>query len=192
MRRLQTAPGSKPPWPPTFAKKNNSPNSRSGSSRPTTAVDTINHLGHCPLPNYEAVDRHPRGPEGDSLPGLSPPRRSAPGQRAVPRRRPDRRPARQAHAADRPRLRHEAGRIEVDDGETDYEALGQAKAIEFLEHIPDLRQCAGDRRAGRLRRRPGRARARRNHLLLSGPRSDHGLSPRARPVRAGQCRSSRG
>ena len=104
-------------------------------------IDTINHLGHCPLPIYEAVIgviedlkeilfpgfRRREGLHlgnvlyhvGDLIDGLH-----------------DKLTVQISRA-----LRHEAGRIEVDVCETDFDALGQAKAIEFLEHIPDLRQA---------------------------------------------------
>jgi serine O-acetyltransferase len=104
-------------------------------------IDTINHLGHCPLPNYEVVIgviedlkeilfpgfRRREGLHlgnvlyhvGDLIDGLH-----------------DKLTVQISRA-----LRHEAGRIELDDGETDYDALGQAKAIEFLEHVPDVRQA---------------------------------------------------
>ena len=72
----------------------------------------------------------------------------------------------------------------------DFEALGQAKAIQFLEALPELRQHAGARRAGGLRRRPGRHRPRRSDLLLSGPGGDHGLSAGPRAARAGRAAHS--
>ena len=37
-------------------------------------------------------------------------------------------------------LRHDAGASEMCTDEQDFEALGQAKAIQFLEHIPELRK----------------------------------------------------
>jgi serine O-acetyltransferase len=103
-------------------------------------IDTINHLGHCPLPNYDVVIgviedlkeilfpgfRRREGLHlgnvlyhvGDLIDGLH-----------------DKLTVQISRA-----LRHEAGRIAVDDGDVDYDALGQAKAIEFLERVPDLRQ----------------------------------------------------
>ena len=102
---------------------------------------SINHLGHCPLPNYDAVVgiledlkeilfpgfRRREGLHmgnvlyhvGDLIDGLH-----------------DKLTTQIARA-----LRHDAGRVSIDDGETDFEALGQAKAIEFLEHIPELRHA---------------------------------------------------
>jgi serine O-acetyltransferase len=104
-----------------------------------TELDSINHLGPCPLPNYEAVIgiiedlteilfpgfRRREGLHmgnvlyhvGDLIDGLH-----------------DKLTTQIARA-----LRHEAGRVALDDGETDFEALGQAKAIEFLEHVPGIR-----------------------------------------------------
>ena len=104
-------------------------------------VGKINHLGHCPLPNYDAVVgiiedlkeilfpgfRRREGLHmgnvlyhvGDLIDGLH-----------------DKLTTQIARA-----LRHDAGRVSIDDGETDFEALGQAKAIEFLEHIPELRHA---------------------------------------------------
>ena len=64
-------------------------------------MSTINHLGHCPLPNYETVISVIRGPAGDPLSRLWPPRRPAHGQRHLSRGRPDRRHARSIDAANR-------------------------------------------------------------------------------------------
>jgi len=103
-------------------------------------VGSINHLGHCPLPNYDVVVqiledlkeilfpgfRRREGLHfgnvlyhvGDLIDGLH-----------------DKLTTQIARAQ-----RHEAGRVCLDEGDTDFEALGQAKAIEFLERIPELRQ----------------------------------------------------
>jgi serine O-acetyltransferase len=103
-------------------------------------VGTINHLGHCPLPNYDAVVeviedlkeviypgyRRREGLHhgnvlyhvGDLIDGLH-----------------DKLTTQIGRA-----LRHDAGQTVDCDGEIDFEALGQAKAIEFLEQIPDLRK----------------------------------------------------
>jgi serine O-acetyltransferase len=100
---------------------------------------SVTHLGHCPLPNYEAVIviledlkeilfpgfRRREGLHmgnvlyhvGDLIDGLH-----------------DKLTTQIARA-----LRHEAGRIHIDDCDVDYEALGQAKAIEFLERVPHVR-----------------------------------------------------
>ena len=118
-------------------------------------VGSINHLGHCPLPQYEAVVeilddlkevlypgyRRRVGLHignvtyhtGDLIDGLH-----------------DKLTVQIGRA-----LQHEARVRRGEDcapGRDDHEAKGQAIAIEFLERIPDLAPCAGHRRAGRLRR----------------------------------------
>jgi serine O-acetyltransferase len=108
--------------------------------RTYTDVGTINHLGHCPLPNYEAVIeiiedlkeilypgyRRREGLHlgnvtyhvGDLIDGLH-----------------DKLTTQIGRA-----LRHEAAALEECTEDTDYEALGQAKAIVFLEQLPELRK----------------------------------------------------
>lgn len=103
-------------------------------------VPSIHHLGHCPLPNFDAVVetledlkeiiypgyRRREGLHlgnvtyhvGDLIDGLH-----------------DKLTTQIGRA-----LRHEARRTGEGDPETDFEALGQAKAIEFLEQIPELRR----------------------------------------------------
>lgn len=109
-------------------------------------VGTINHLGHCPLPNYDVVVgiiedlkeiiypgyRRREGLHlgnvtyhvGDLVDGLH-----------------DKLTVQIGRA-----LRHEARRLDECseqfglEAEQDFEALGQAKAIIFLEQIPDLRK----------------------------------------------------
>ena len=111
-------------------------------------VPSINHLGHCPLPNYEVVVgiiedlkeiiypgyRRREGLHlgnvmyhvGDLVDGLH-----------------DKLTAQIGRA-----LRHEATANGLVDAETDFEALGQAKAVRFLQRIPDLiRILALDARA---------------------------------------------
>jgi serine O-acetyltransferase len=105
-----------------------------------TEVGTINHLGHCPLPNYdviiEAIEalkeilypgyRRREGLHlgnvtyhvGDLIDGLH-----------------DKLTTQIGRA-----LRHEASSRTVADADIDYEALGQAKAIQFLEQLPDVRR----------------------------------------------------
>jgi serine O-acetyltransferase len=100
----------------------------------------ISHLGHCPLPNYEVVNaaiedlkeiiypgyRRREGLHignvtyhvGDLIDGLH-----------------DRLTTQIARA-----LRHDAGLSQDCGGDQDFEALGQAKAILFLEELPDLRR----------------------------------------------------
>ena len=108
--------------------------------RTYSEVSTINHLGHCPLPSLRRDRLGLRGSQGDSLSGLSPPRRAAHGQCHLSRRRADRRAARQADAQIGRALRHDAGASEMCNDEHDFEALGQAKAIQFLEQLPELRK----------------------------------------------------
>jgi serine O-acetyltransferase len=105
------------------------------------SVGSINHLGHCPLPNYEAVAeiledlkeiiypgyRRREGLHlgnvtyhvGDLIDGLH-----------------DKLTTQIGRA-----LRHDARASGADiDIDCDFEAMGQVKAIEFLERIPHLRQ----------------------------------------------------
>lgn len=104
-------------------------------------VGTINHLGHCPLPNYETVVeviedlkeilypgyRRREGLHmgnvtyhvGDLIDGLH-----------------DKLTTQIGRA-----LRHEARRLQQPEMDTDFEALGQAKAILFLEQLPELRRA---------------------------------------------------
>jgi serine O-acetyltransferase len=109
-----------------------------------TEVGTINHLGHCPLPNYEAVIeiiedlkeilypgyRRREGLHlgnvtyhvGDLVDGLH-----------------DKLTTQIARA-----LRHEAGADRggpICEDEADFEAVGQLKTLEFLDQIPDLRRA---------------------------------------------------
>lgn len=108
--------------------------------RTYSEVNKINHLGHCPLPNYEMVIaaiedlkeiiypgyRRREGLHlgnvtyhvGDLIDGLH-----------------DRMTTQIARA-----LRHDAGFANDCGRDNDFEALGQAKAILFLEEIPDLRR----------------------------------------------------
>ena len=46
-------------------------------------VGSINHLGHCPLPNYDEIIAAMRGSQGNPLSRLSPPRGAAPRQRRL-------------------------------------------------------------------------------------------------------------
>ncbi len=48
-----------------------------------TEIGSINHLGHCPLPNYEVIISSCEDLKEDPLPRLPPPRRTAPGQCAA-------------------------------------------------------------------------------------------------------------
>jgi len=140
LRAVPNGAGSKPTVATDLRRKEQLPELTKRIVETYGRIDTINHLGHCPLPNYEVVVgviedlkeilfpgfRRREGLHlgnvlyhvGDLIDGLH-----------------DKLTVQISRA-----LRHEAGRIQVDDGETDFDALGQAKAIEFLEHIPDLRQ----------------------------------------------------
>ena len=98
-----------------------------------TECSRTSHLGHKPLPSREAVVEILVRSAGHPLPRLLAPAEPAHRQRRVPRRRPDRRPARQADAADRPRpaprtrLRCAEARAAID-----FEALAQQKTVELL------------------------------------------------------------
>jgi serine O-acetyltransferase len=105
-----------------------------------TELKSISHLGHCPLPNYKVVVsaiedlkeiiypgyRRREGLHignvtyhvGDLIDGLH-----------------DKLTTQIARA-----LRHEAGSTGDCSGDDDYEALGQAKAILYLEQLPELRR----------------------------------------------------
>jgi serine O-acetyltransferase len=105
-----------------------------------TEVSAISHLGHCPLPNYEVIGaaiedlkeiiypgyRRREGLHignvtyhvGDLIDGLH-----------------DKLTTQIARA-----LRHEAGFSHDCGADHDFDALGQAKAILFLEELPDLRR----------------------------------------------------
>ena len=160
-------------------------------------VGKINHLGHCPLPNYEEIITATGELKEILYPGY---RRREGLHRGnvgyyvgeLVDRLHDRLTTQIGRA-----LRHEAGAsdsADVDDcdSDQDYEALGQAKTLLFLERIPEVCAPAGHRRAGRLRRRPGLQIARRSHLLLPRPRSDHRLPPGPRSSTSSTSRSSRG
>jgi serine O-acetyltransferase len=108
--------------------------------RTYSEVGKINHLGHCPLPNYDAVVgivedlkeilypgyRRREGLHlgnvlyhvGDLVDGLH-----------------DKLTTQIGRA-----LRHDARRTGGNLEDTDFEALGQAKAVQFLDQLPDLRR----------------------------------------------------
>jgi serine O-acetyltransferase len=104
-----------------------------------TEVGSINHLGHCPLPNYDVIIACCEDLKEIIYPGF--------------RRREglhmgnvlyhvgdlvdslhDKLTTQIARA-----LRHDAGATKFCTEDADYEALGQAKAIQFLEQIPTIR-----------------------------------------------------
>ncbi len=108
--------------------------------RTYSEVSMINHLGHCPLPNFEMVIgacedlkeiiypgfRRREGLHlgnvtyhvGELIDGLH-----------------DKLTIQIGRA-----LRHDAGAADMCTDDRDFEALGQAKAIQFLEQIPELRK----------------------------------------------------
>ena len=147
-------------------------------------VGTINHLGHCPLPNYDVIIGAIEDLKEILYPGYRRREGLAPGQRHLPRRRPDRRPARQTDArrsagpAARRRLHATIARpIPI--------SRPWARPRRCVSgRVPELRKVlALDVRAG-LRRRSGGAQHRRSDLLLSGRRGGHRLSPGPSAVRA--------
>lgn len=103
-------------------------------------VGTINHLGHCPLPNQDVVAEAIEDLKEIIYPGYR--RREGLHLGNVTYhvgdlidRLHDRLTQQIARA-----LRHDAGLSHDCRNDTDFEALGQAKAILFLEEIPDLRR----------------------------------------------------
>ena len=102
-------------------------------------LGTINHLGHCPLPSYDEVITAVNELTEVLYPGYR--RREGLHQGNVQYyvgelidRLHDRLTQQIGRA-----LRHEAGATTDCDGEIDYEALGQAKTLEFLKRLPELR-----------------------------------------------------
>jgi serine O-acetyltransferase len=105
-------------------------------------VDTINHLGHCPLPNYEAVVAMTEDLKEILYPGYR--RRDGLHLGNVTYhvgdlidRLHDQLTQQIARA-----LRHEAGKSPQSDPrqKDDFEALGQAKAVALLQRLPQLRE----------------------------------------------------
>jgi len=104
---------------------------------------TINHLGHCPLPNYDAVVAATLDLKEILYPGYQRRDRLHLGNVTyyvgdLMERLHDSLTAQIARA-----MRHEAREgAECDPGEAlDFEAQGQAKAIAFLQRIPTLREA---------------------------------------------------
>ena len=102
-------------------------------------LGTINHLDHCPLPSYEEVT----AAIDELTEVLYPGYRRREGLHhgniqyyvgEVVDRLHDRL-TRQIGRA----LRHEAGATSDCDGDVDFEALGQAKTLQFLNQLPELR-----------------------------------------------------
>ena len=100
----------------------------------------ISHLGHCPLPNYDVIIGCCEDLKEILYPGF--------------RRRENLHMGNVLyHVGDLVdslhdkltvqigrALRHDAGASTICSEERDFEALGQAKAIQFLEQIPELRE----------------------------------------------------
>lgn len=106
-------------------------------------IDAINHLGHCPLPNYEAVISVTEDLKEILYPGYR--RRDGLHLGNVTYhvgdlidRLHDKLTLQISRA-----LRHEAGessRPDCQQRKDDFEALGQAKAVALLESLPELRR----------------------------------------------------
>jgi len=102
-------------------------------------VGKIDHLGHCPLPNYEEIIAATNELKEILYPGYRRRERLHRGNVAyyvgdLVDLLHDRL-TRQIGRA----LRHEAGATDDCDAEQDYEALGQAKTLLFLERLPEVR-----------------------------------------------------
>jgi serine O-acetyltransferase len=103
-------------------------------------VSTISHLGHCPLPNYEVIIEAIEGLKEIIYPGYR--RREGLHMGNVTYHvgdlidgLHDKLTTQIARA-----LRHDAGFSNDCDPDHDFEALGQHKAILFLEELPELRR----------------------------------------------------
>ncbi len=103
-------------------------------------VGKINHLGHCPLPNYDEII----AATGDLKEILYPGYRRREGLHRgnvayyvgdLVDRLHDRFTQQIGRA-----LRHEAGATDDCDNDHDFEALGQAKTMLFLERLPEVRK----------------------------------------------------
>ncbi len=103
-------------------------------------LTTINHLGHCPLPNYDLVVSIIDDLREILFPGYRRREKLHSGNVEyhvgdLVDRLHDKLTEQIARA-----LRHEAGITRGRHEEEDFEALGQAKAISFLEQLPNLRR----------------------------------------------------
>jgi serine O-acetyltransferase len=102
-------------------------------------VSTINHLGHCPLPNYDEIIAATDDLKEILFPGYRRRERLHRGNVSyyvgdLMDRLHDRFTQQIGRA-----LRHEAGATKDCDSDQDYEALGQAKTMLFLEQLPKVR-----------------------------------------------------
>ena len=103
-------------------------------------VGRINHLGHCPLPNYDVIIDACEDLKEVIYPGFR--RREGLHMGNVTYhvgdlidKLHDKLTTQIGRA-----LRHDAGATAICTEDTDFEALGQAKTIQFLEQIPELRR----------------------------------------------------
>ncbi len=103
-------------------------------------VDTIHHLGHCPLPSYDEIIAATNDLNEILYPGYR--RREGLHRGNVAYyvgdlvdRLHDRFTTQIGRA-----LRHEAGATDDCETDQDFEALGQAKTMQFLDRLPELRK----------------------------------------------------
>ena len=115
-------------------------------------LSTITHLGHCPLPSYETIVEILESLKDIIFPGYR--RRDGLHLGNITYhvgdlidRLHDQLTEQIARA-----LRHDAGEAFTcgPQQKADFEALGQAKAVAFLQQIPAVRAAAGHRRASGL------------------------------------------
>ena len=123
-----------------FRLKDELPKLTSEIVRTYEEVGKINHLGHCPLPNYDEIIAATNDLKEILYPGYR--RREGLHRGNVAfyvgdlmDRLHDRFTQQIGRA-----LRHEAGATDDCDNDQDYEALGQAKTMLFLERLPQLRR----------------------------------------------------
>lgn len=123
-----------------FSLKDQLPDITERLVRTYEELGTINHLDHCPLPNYEEVIETVQELSEILYPGYR--RREGLHHGNVQYYvgevidRLHDRLTRQIGRA----LRHEAGATSECEGDTDYEALGQAKTLQFLNELPRIRE----------------------------------------------------
>src|SRR5262249_19799854 len=103
-------------------------------------VGKIHHLGHCPLPNYDEIIAATDDLKEIIFPGYRRRERLHRGNVAYyvgdpSNGSPDRLPPQIG-----PALRHEGGATEDCEKDQDYEPPGQAKTMQFLDQIPEVRR----------------------------------------------------
>jgi serine O-acetyltransferase len=103
-------------------------------------VSKINHLGHCPLPNYDEIIAATDDLKEIIYPGYRRRERLHRGNVAyyvgdLIDRLHDRLTTQIGRA-----LRHEAGATDDCETDQDFEAFGQAKTMQFLDQIPEVRR----------------------------------------------------